>query len=40
MDDYFIRKWNYYLQYCEAAFQQQHITLLQLIYTRPGSKVG
>ena len=35
MDDRFIRKWNYYLQYCEAAFNLQHITVLQLIYTHP-----
>jgi cyclopropane-fatty-acyl-phospholipid synthase len=37
MDDYFIRKWNYYLQYCEAAFQQRHITVMQLVYTRPNN---
>jgi len=37
MDDYFIRKWNYYLQYCEAAFQLRHITVMQLVYSRPGS---
>lgn len=35
MDDRFIRKWNYYLQYCDAAFKLQHITVLQLIYNRP-----
>jgi cyclopropane-fatty-acyl-phospholipid synthase len=37
MDDYFIRKWNYYLQYCEAAFQMRHITVMQLVYTRPNN---
>jgi cyclopropane-fatty-acyl-phospholipid synthase len=37
MDEYFIRKWNYYLQYCEAAFQARHITVLQLVYARPQS---
>lgn len=36
MDDRFIRKWNYYLQYCEAAFAVQHITVLQLVYHKPG----
>lgn len=35
MDDRFIRKWNYYFQYCEAAFAVQHITVVQLIYDRP-----
>ena len=39
MNEYFIRKWNYYLQYCEAAFQMRHVTLMQLIYTRPGSRL-
>jgi cyclopropane-fatty-acyl-phospholipid synthase len=37
MDDRFIRKWNYYLQYCEAAFQQRHISVLQLVYAQPGN---
>jgi cyclopropane-fatty-acyl-phospholipid synthase len=34
MDDRFIRKWNYYLQYCEAAFALKHITVLQLVYAK------
>ncbi len=37
MDDRFIRKWNYYLQYCEAMFRQRHISVVQLIYTRPNN---
>lgn len=37
MDDRFIRKWNYYLQYCEAMFKQRHISVVQLIYTRPNN---
>ena len=37
MDDYFIRKWNYYLQYCEAAFQTRHITVMKMVYTRPNN---
>lgn len=37
MNDKFIRKWNYYLQYCEAAFRLRHVTVMQLIYTRPGN---
>jgi cyclopropane-fatty-acyl-phospholipid synthase len=34
-DETFRRKWNYYLSYCEAAFAMRHITVLQMIYTRP-----
>ena len=37
MNDKFIRKWNYYLQYCEAAFRLRHISLMQLVYTRPNN---
>ena len=36
-DDYFIRKWNYYLCYCEAAFAMRNINVLQLVYTRPNN---
>jgi len=35
MDETFIRKWNYYLQYCEAAFSTTHISVKQLVYVRP-----
>ena len=31
----FIRKWNYYLQYCEAAFATRNISVVQAVYTRP-----
>ncbi len=34
-DDTFIRKWRYYLCYCEAAFGTRHITVAQAIYSRP-----
>lgn len=37
MNDKFIRKWNYYLQYCEAAFRLRHVTVMQLVYTRPNN---
>jgi cyclopropane-fatty-acyl-phospholipid synthase len=37
-DERFIRKWNYYLQYCEAAFRQRNITVVQAIYTRPNNR--
>lgn len=36
-DDVFIRKWNYYLNYCEAAFEMRNINTMQLIYTRPNN---
>ena len=36
-DDCFIRKWNYYLQYCEAAFAMRNISVVQAIYTRPNN---
>ena len=36
-DDRFIRKWNYYLEYCEAAFAMRNISVVQAIYTRPNN---
>lgn len=36
-DEAFIRKWNYYLCYCEAAFFMRHINVMQLVYTRPNN---
>jgi len=37
-DDRFIRKWNYYLQYCEAAFATRNISVVQACYTRPNNR--
>jgi cyclopropane-fatty-acyl-phospholipid synthase len=34
-DDAFIRKWRFYLCYCEAAFGTRHITVAQMVYSRP-----
>ena len=34
-DDAFVRKWLYYLCYCEAGFGTRHISVAQAIYTRP-----
>lgn len=31
----FIRKWSYYLKYCEAAFATRNISVVQAVYTRP-----
>jgi len=36
-DDTFIRKWNYYLCYCEAAFAMRNINVMQMVYTRPNN---
>ncbi|WP_421942574.1 class I SAM-dependent methyltransferase [Pedobacter sp.] len=36
-DETFIRKWNYYLNYCEAAFTMRNINVMQLVYTRPNN---
>ena len=37
-DARFIRKWNYYLQYCEAAFARRNISVVQAIYTQPNNR--
>lgn len=37
MDDRFVRKWNYYLCYCEAAFKMRNISVVQAVYTRPNN---
>lgn len=36
-DERFIRKWNYYLAYCEAAFALRHISVVQTLHTRPNN---
>jgi cyclopropane-fatty-acyl-phospholipid synthase len=36
-DSRFIRKWNYYLQYCEAAFASRNISVVQAVYSRPNN---
>lgn len=36
-DEKFIRKWNYYFSYCEAAFAMRNISVVQAIYTRPNN---
>jgi len=36
-DDTFIRKWNYYLCYCEAAFLMRNINVMQIVYSRPNN---
>ncbi|MDP0501367.1 MAG: cyclopropane-fatty-acyl-phospholipid synthase family protein [Verrucomicrobiota bacterium JB022] len=36
-DQPFIRKWRYYLCYCEAAFAMRSINVGQMVYTRPNN---
>ncbi len=36
-DERFIRKWNFYFQYCEAAFATRNISVVQAVYTRPNN---
>lgn len=36
-DEHFIRKWNYYLCYCEAAFAMRNINVMQIVYARPNN---
>ncbi len=38
-DPRFLRKWNYYFSYCEAAFAQRHISAVQVLYSRPNNPV-
>ncbi|MBC8987765.1 class I SAM-dependent methyltransferase [Pedobacter sp. N36a] len=36
-DDRFIRKWQYYFNYCEAAFAMRNINVMQMVYVRPNN---
>lgn len=36
-DEKFIRKWNYYWSYCEAAFKTRNISVAQAVYSRPNN---
>ncbi len=36
-DERFIRKWNYYFNYCEAAFKTRNINVMQMVYSRPNN---
>jgi cyclopropane-fatty-acyl-phospholipid synthase len=37
-DETFIRKWEYYLCYCEAAFNTRNINVVQMVFTRPNNQ--
>jgi cyclopropane-fatty-acyl-phospholipid synthase len=39
-DDHFFRKWNYYFSYCEAAFGMRNISVVQMVYARPGRRLA
>ena len=36
-DRTFLRKWNYYFSYCEAAFAARNISAVQMVYMRPNN---
>jgi cyclopropane-fatty-acyl-phospholipid synthase len=36
-DERFIRKWDYYLCYCQAAFAMRNISVVQTVHTRPNN---
>ena len=36
--DAFIRLWNYYLCYCEAAFEERYIGVVQMQFDKPGCR--
>ena len=38
-DDVFIRKWDYYLCYCEAAFEMKNISDVQIVYSSPNNEL-
>lgn len=37
LDEVFFRKWNYYLEYCEAAFYERNISTVQVTFIRPNN---
>lgn len=37
MDQVFMRKWDYYFSYCEAAFDMHNISCVHLTFTRPNN---
>jgi cyclopropane-fatty-acyl-phospholipid synthase len=36
-NEHFLRKWTYYLAYCEAAFSMRNISVVQTLHTRPNN---
>ena len=40
LDDEFRRMWDFYLAYCEAAFDEREISVVQCVLSRPGARVA
>ena len=38
-DEHLIRLWNFYLSYCEAAFEERRVNCVQVMFARPESRV-
>jgi cyclopropane-fatty-acyl-phospholipid synthase len=36
-DELFLRKWRYYFLYCMAAFRMRHVSVVQMLLTRPNN---
>lgn len=36
-DEYFVRTWLYYLEYCEAGFAARTLANYQIVFSRPGN---
>jgi cyclopropane-fatty-acyl-phospholipid synthase len=36
-DEAFLRKWRYYFLYCLAAFRMRHVSVVQMLLTRPNN---
>lgn len=36
-DDALLRLWDFYLSYCEAAFAERYVSLVQMVLSRPGA---
>ncbi|HEU5308692.1 MAG TPA: class I SAM-dependent methyltransferase, partial [Acidimicrobiia bacterium] len=34
-DETFVRRWEFYFSYCEAAFEERYVRDVQLLYTAP-----
>ncbi|HWI19241.1 MAG TPA: cyclopropane-fatty-acyl-phospholipid synthase family protein [Vicinamibacterales bacterium] len=39
-DERFIRMWDLYLGFCEAAFEERHCGDVQLVFTKPACRLG
>jgi cyclopropane-fatty-acyl-phospholipid synthase len=40
LDESFQRMWDFYLAYCEAAFDEREISVVQCVLARPGSRLA